>query len=267
MVGDRGRIGELIRDQRHRVGRSQLDIAIDSGVSQRHLSFVEVGKSRPSPELIVLLADRLGAPPREANEWLLAAGFAPRHPERALDAPAMARVTRSLQQLLDAHDPLPAVVLDRRWNVVLTNRAAIRLAHGVEGPDRRGDPTNMFRISLHPDGFGARTRNFEAWAGYVLRQLHVAARRTRDPFLLDLADEIAEWPNVPERRTWARPLSPDASEVVVPWDLDHRGQTLSMFTTMATFGTPVDVTLSELTVELFHAADEATDRAFRLGPT
>jgi len=253
----------MIRNRRVGARRSQLDVALDVGVSARHLSFVELGKSRPSPELIVLIAERLGVPPREANDWLLAAGFAPHFPERGLDAPAMAQVRRSLQQLLDAHDPLPALVLDRRWTVQLTNQAAIRLAHGISGDESRGDPTNLFRISLHPDGFGSRTHNFSAWSAYLLRQLDLAVSRTRDPELDALAHEIATWPNIPTRNLWARPAPPDESDIVVPWQLEHRGELLSMFTTMSTFGTPVDITLSELTIELFFAADDATEQAFR----
>ena len=256
-------VGPMIRDRRVRAGRSQLDVALDVGVSARHFSFVELGKSRPSPELVVLIADRLGAPRREANDWLLAAGFAPAFAESGLDAPSMAQVRRSLQQLLDAHEPLPAVVLDRRWTVQLTNQAAIRLADGISGDESRGDPTNLFRISLHPDGFGSRTVNFAAWSAYLLRQLDHAVSRTRDPYLSALAEEIATWPNIPTRNLWDRPALPDESDIVVPWQLEQGDVVLSMFTTMSTFGTPVDITLSELTIEMFFAADEATEHAFR----
>src|SRR6476620_7180066 len=116
--------GPLVRDWRVRRRRSQMDLAFDVGVSPRHLSFVETGRSRPSPELVLALADRLDVPLRESNALLLAAGYAPRYPETSLDAPAMARVHAALQRLLDTHDPYPGGVIDRGWNVVLSNRAA-----------------------------------------------------------------------------------------------------------------------------------------------
>jgi transcriptional regulator with XRE-family HTH domain len=239
-----------------------MDLALDAGVSPRHLSFVELGKSRPSPELVVLLADRLDVPLRERNEWLLAAGYAPRYTETPLDGPALARVRRSLQALLDAHEPFPAVVIDRRWTVQLTNHAAIRLAEGISD-HARGVPSNIFRISLHPDGFAPRTVNFAEWSGYLLRQLELAVSRTRDPELVTLAAEVETWPGIPPRDTWRHPLPADEPDVVVPWRLRHGDGELSMFTTMSTFGTPVDVTLSELTLELFFAADDATEAALR----
>lgn len=258
----RGSVGPLIRDRRDRARRSQMDLALDVGVSSRHLSFVELGKSRPSPELLVLIADRLDIPLRERNEWLLAAGYAPRYPETPLDGRTLGHVRRSLQGLLDAHEPFPAVVIDRRWTVQLTNEAAIRLADGI--PDHaRGVPSNIFHISLHPDGFARRTRNFAEWSGYLLRQLDRAVTRTRDPELITLADEIATWPDIPARDEWSHLSPADEPQLVVPWRLQSGQEELSMFTTMSTFGTPVDVTLSELTIELFFASDEATESALR----
>ena len=242
--------------------RSQLDLASEVGVSPRHLSFVELGKARPSPELLLRLADHLDVPPREQNDWLLAAGFAPRYPETPLEAGSMEPVRRSLQALLDAHEPFPGVVVDRRWTVQLTNRAAIRLADGVPD-DARGVPSNIFRISLHPEGFAARTRNFGEWSPYLLRQLDLAVRRTGDPELTRLAAEVETWPRIPPRATWSRPAHPDRPQPVIPWQLVLDGQELSMFTTMSTFGTPIDLTLSELTIELFFPADLDTETAFR----
>jgi transcriptional regulator with XRE-family HTH domain len=256
------RIGALIRERREQVRRSQMDLAHDAGVSPRHLSFVELGKSRPSPELVDLLGDRLGVDLRRRNDWLLAAGYAPRHPESALDDDGLGPVRRSLQALLDAHDPHPAVVIDRRWTVQLTNRAAIRLARGI--PDHaRGVPTNIFRISLHPDGFPGRTRNFATWSLHLLRQLDAAVARTRDPELTALAAEAETWPGVPPRPRWARPRTAPADDPVVTWQVDVAGHELSLFTTMSVFAAPLDVTLSELAVELFFAADDGTERSLR----
>jgi transcriptional regulator with XRE-family HTH domain len=257
-----GNVGTLIQERRALTRRSQLDLASEVGVSPRHLSFVELGKARPSAELLLRIADHLEVAPREQNDWLLAAGFAPRYPETSLEAEDMEAVRRSLQLLLDAHDPFPGVVIDRRWTVQLTNRAAIRLADGISN-DARGVPSNIFRVSLHPDGFAARTRNFEEWSSYLLRQLDLAVTRTGDPELAALAAEVETWPRIPPRSSWSRQTLHEHPQPVIPWRLMMGGQEMSMFTTMSTFGTPIDLTLSELTIELFFPADQATEMAFR----
>ncbi len=252
----RGRAGPLIRERRQAAGRSLLDVATDVGVSTRHLGFVELGRSRPSPELLALVADRLGVPPRELNEWLLAAGHAPRHPETPLDADTMRAVRRSLQAMLDAQEPYPAVAVDRCWTAQLWNESALWLADGIP-TEGRGDPTNMFHVSLHPDGFAGRTRNFEHWSLHLLHQLDLIVRRTRAPQAIELAARIETWPGIAPRETWSRWVAP-VGDPLLPWILEHGGVQLSLFSVMATLGTPVDLTLSELTVELFLPADDAT---------
>jgi transcriptional regulator with XRE-family HTH domain len=252
----RAGVGPLIRERRVSARRSQLALALDVGVSARHLSFVELGKARPSPELVILIADRLGVPAREQNDWLVAAGYAPRHTETPLDAEALRTVRRSLQLFLDAHEPFPAVAVDRWWTVQLWNDAAVWLGEGIP-LEARGDPSNIFRISLHPDGFARRTRNFGQWSAYLLRQLDLIVRRTRSPEAEALANEIAEFPGIAPRDRWSR-WTPQDTDPIVPWLVEHSGAELSLFTVMATFGTPVDLTLTEMTVELFLPADEAT---------
>ena len=155
--------GPLVRDWRVRRRRSQMDLAHEVGVSPRHLSFVETGRSRPSPELLLALADRLEVPLRDRNVLLLAAGYAPRYGERSLDDAAMVRARAALQRMLDTHDPYPGVVIDRAWNVVLTNRAAGLLMVGLP-PELLGPPVNVFRVCLHPDGLARRTLNFTEWS-------------------------------------------------------------------------------------------------------
>jgi transcriptional regulator with XRE-family HTH domain len=253
---NRGRAGPLIRERRIEARRSLLDLALDVGVSTRHLGFVELGRSRPSPELVTLIGDRLGVSRREQNTWLLAAGYAPRHAETPLDAASMASVRRSLQAMLDAHEPFPAVAVDRCWTAQLWNEAALWLAHGVP-THARGDPTNMFRISLHPDGFASRTRNLAQWSGYLLRQLDTIVRRTRSAEATALAAEIEQYPDIPPQAEWSR-WTADAADPVLPWVLERAGVELSLFSVMATLGTPVDITLTEMTIELFLPADEAT---------
>lgn len=239
-----------------------MDLAFDVGISPRHLSFVELGKSRPSPEVVDLIAQRLDVPLRQRNEWLLAAGYAPRHPETPLEGNGLRHISRSLQGLLNAHDPFPAVVIDRRWTVQLTNRAAVRVADGI--PEHaRGVPSNIFRISLHPEGFAPRTRNFDQWACYLLRELDAAVARTRDPELMALAAEIETWPGIPPRQNWAHPRFDIDDDPVVTWQLDVEGHRLTLFTILSIFAAPLDVTISELAVELFFAADDTTERSLR----
>jgi transcriptional regulator with XRE-family HTH domain len=239
-----------------------MDLAHEIGVSPRHLSFVELGKSRPSAGLLLAIARHLDVPLRERNDWLLAAGYAPRYPETSLTEPALARVRRSLQVLLDAHDPFPAAAIDRTWSVQLTNQAARRLVSAIP-TEVRGVPTNIFRTALHPAGLAPRTRNFPQWSAYLLWQLDQALVRSQDAALAALADEVATWPSIPARRDWGRLSAEEGDDPVVPWRLEAGGQELSLITTMSRFGTPMDVTLSELSIELFFPADEATEAALR----
>jgi transcriptional regulator with XRE-family HTH domain len=256
-------IGPLMRDWRTRRGRSQLDLSLDVGVSTRHLSYVETGKSRPSPELVLAVAEHLEVPLRERNTMLLAAGFAPRYSARGLDAPAMRPIVAALQRMLDAHDPYPGVVIDRQWNVVLTNEAAASLTAGLPA-EVVGPPVNVFRMCLHPAGLAERTVNFAEWADYLLRQLRRTIVLTDDAHLMAIEQEVLAYPNVAGlsgRR--GLPGDPEPA-ILVPFDLRIDDElTLSFFTTLTTFGTPLDVTLDELSVELFFPADEVTDRAVR----
>jgi transcriptional regulator with XRE-family HTH domain len=173
-------IGELVRTWRARRARSQLDLAYEVGVSPRHLSFVETGRSRPSAELVLALAEHLDVPLRDRNAMLLAAGFAPRYSNAPLDDAAMRTIRVSLQRLLEAHDPFPGLVLDRVWNVVLANRAADRLFALL--PAMLREPSvNVFRASLHPEGFAAITTNFDVWGASLVRQLGRLAAATDGP--------------------------------------------------------------------------------------
>ena len=250
-------VGEFVRDWRTRRRRSQMDLALEVGVSPRHLSFVETGRSKPSPELVLAIADRLEVPLRERNTFLLAAGYAPRYSERSIDDPSMRRVRASLQRMLDAHDPYPGVVIDRQWNVVLANAAAGGLTANLP-PHVLGPALNVYRVCLHPDGLSARTLNFAEWADYLLRQLRRSIVLTGDSELEELYTEVRGYENVA-----ALTESPDAAwdepPLLVPIRLAFGEHELSMFTTLTTFGTPRDVTLDELAVELFFPADDQSD--------
>lgn len=254
-------VGVLVRDWRDRRRRSQLDLALEVGVSARHLSFVETGRSRPSPELVLALAEGLEVPLRERNVLLLAAGYAPRYPARPLDHESMAPVRAMVERMLDAHDPFPGVVIDRAWNVVLANTAAGMLTDGLP-PHLLGPPLNIYRACLHPDGLARRTRNFPEWASYLLHQLRRTCTISGDPALRELEREVSAYPQVaamaaPAPSPWDRPA------LLVPVQLEHGDRELRLLTTLTTFGGPGDVTLDELALELFFPADAITEELLR----
>lgn len=255
-------VGTLVRDWRNRRRRSQMDVALDVGVSTRHLSFVETGRSNPSPKLLVALADELAVPLRERNALLLAAGYAPRYPETALDDAAMARVRGALQRLLDSHQPYPGAVIDRTWNVVVSNEAGQVLVAGA-APELLRPPVNVFRVSLHPDGMASRILNFADWAGYLVGELRHAAALSGAPELEALLEEVSAYPNIAALGSWHESADFEAPTLLVPLRLDLDGVELSLITTLTKFGTPQDVTLSELAVELFFPADEVTEQYLR----
>lgn len=258
----RNSVGPLVREWRHQRSRSQLDLAYEVGVSPKHLSFVETGRSRPSPELIEALGIHLDIPLRERNAVLVAAGFAPRYRHTPLDDPQLATVVDSLKRLLDAHNPYPGFVLNRHWDVVLANPAANAIV-GLLPTHLTTPATNVFRVSLHPDGLASHTRNFDEWATYLLSQLNRLVTMTADHELDALAHEVHAYPNVVDlraRTNWNTPRDPP--DLLVPCQLELDGTELSMFTTLTTFGTPRDITLDELAIELFFPNDEVTRNHF-----
>lgn len=249
-------MGPLLRDWRRRRRRSQLDLALEVGVSPRHLSWVETGRSRPSPELVLALAGGLDVPLRERNTLLLAAGHAPRYPVRPLDADELGPARDALRRMLDAHDPYPGVVIDRAWNIVLANAAATALTADLPAELR----SNVFRLCLHPDGLARRTLNLTEWAGHLLHQLRRTVALTGDPALVALEAEVRGYPGLEVDR----PSALERVPLLVPVRLAlGDGRALSMFTTLTTFGTPGDVTLDELAVELFYPADAESAAVLR----
>lgn len=258
-------VGEILRDWRSRRRRSQLDLALHVGVSTRHLSFIETGRSRPSPAMLDALAGALEVPLRERNRLLLAAGYAPRYAASALDDAGMRQVRSALDRLLRAHEPNPGLVLDRQWNVVLANRSALALA-GLLPPELTQPVLNVFRASLHPQGLAAFTENFADWAAYLLHTMHRAVAGTADPALAALQAEVLAYPNVAALVTTGLPDGATDMPLLVPCvlRLPHlQDARLSMFTTLTTFGTPRDITLDELSIELFYPADDASEALLR----
>ena len=255
-------VGDLIRERRAAVHLSQLDLALAAGVSARHLGFVELGRSRPSPRLILALAKSMDVPLRERNKWLLAAGYAPRYPETALSAAELERVRRDIQQLLDAHDPYPGIAVDRRWDVQITNQAARRIVASI--PEQvRGVPTNVFRAALHPEGLAPLTSNFASWSAFLLGRLSRLA--AQDALAAELAAEIEAWPGIPARSDWATG-DPEMPGPVLAWEVNLDGHALRLYTVMARLDVTTDVTLAELTLELFYPADEVTEEWLRGTP-
>ncbi|MEB0113539.1 helix-turn-helix transcriptional regulator [Variovorax sp. RTB1] len=261
-VNGQSGVGALLRDWRSRRGRSQMDLALDVGVSTRHLSFIETGRSRPSPAMLEALTGALEVPLRERNRLLLVAGYAPRYTARALDDAGMQQVRNALDRLLLAHEPHPGLVLDRQWNVVLANRSATALAALL--PEHLKKPDfNMFRASLHPQGLAELTENFAEWATYLLQTLRRTIVSSGDAALAALEQEVLAYPNVAALASAGRSDAHLETPLLVPCVLRLPHGRLSMFTTLTTFGTPRDITLEELSIELFYPADESTEALLR----
>jgi transcriptional regulator with XRE-family HTH domain len=242
-----------------------MDLSLDVGVSTRHLSFVETGRSRPSPELVLALAHHLEVPLRERNDLLLAAGYAPQFSQITLDDPAMGHVRASIQRMLDAHDPYPGVAIDRQWNVTIANHAALQLTDGLPA-SILGPPLNVYRLCLHPDGLAQRTTNFTDWASYLLRQLRRSIALTGDPILQSLLEEVTSYPNVTQIAPMLGSVRGDDPPLLVPFRMATPQGELCLFTTLTTFGTPLDVTIDELAIELFFPADDRSEAMLRGEP-
>jgi transcriptional regulator with XRE-family HTH domain len=253
----RSPVGELLRQWRERRRISQLDLSIQADISTRHLSFVETGRSQPSRDMVLHLADNLDVPLRERNHLLLAAGFAPAFGETSLDAPQMAAVRQAIRLVLKAHEPYPAVVVDRAWNLVDAN-ATIALLTAGAAPQLLEPPVNVLRLSLHPDGIAPRIRNLGEWRAHLLARLRREIAVTADAGLAELLDELGGYPcDQPEVEV------PAPGEVVVPLRIETAAGELTFFGTVATFGTPLDVTVAELSIESFFPANPETAEALR----
>src|SRR3954469_15479248 len=255
-VADRSRIGPLLRDWRRRRRMSQLDLALAAGVSARHLSFVETGRSKPSAEMVIQLAEHLDVPLRDSNTLLLAAGYAPGYAQHDLDAPEMGPVREAIDRVLRGHEPYPAVVVDRHWGLVSANRAVPLLIEGAAA-HLLEPPVNVLRLSLHPEGMAPRIVNLGEWRAHLLDRLGRQAVVSGDPALFALHAELAGYPgggpaHVPDL---------EGGAIAVPLRLRLGEDELAFISTATTFGTATDVTVSELAIESFFPADERTARA------
>lgn len=254
-------VGDMLRQWRQRRGMSQLDVACEAGISQRHLSFLENGRSQPSRGMLLHLAERLDVPLRERNGLLVAAGFAPVHPERSLDDPAMAAARRAVERVLHGHEPFPALAVDRLWRLVAANRIVPLLLAGVP-EDLLVPPVNMLRLSLHPRGLASRIENLGQWRDHVLHRIQRQVEVSGDPALRALRDELRAYP---AREAEADRNHPGevVAEVAIPLRLRLGPDVLVFLGTTTVFGTATDVMLSELVVEAFFPADEATAARLR----
>jgi transcriptional regulator with XRE-family HTH domain len=252
--------GEHLRQWRQRRRMSQLDLSAEADISTRHLSFVETGRSLPSREMVLRLFERLDVPLRDRNAMLMAAGYAPMYRERPLDDPALAAARQAVELVLKGHEPFPALAIDRHWNMVASNRVVGHLLAGVD-PGLLQTPVNVLRLSLHPKGLAPRIANLNQWRAHLFARLRQQIHATADPVLVALLDELQHYPATSAHDELR--LDGELMGVVVPLRLTTAAGVMSFISTTTVFGSPVDVTLQELAVESFFAADEWTAQALR----
>lgn len=253
--------GDHLRTWRQQRHLSQLELADEADISTRHVSFMETGRTNPSREMVLRLCERLAIPLRERNGLLVAAGYAPMYRERALDDPALAAARQAVELVLKGHEPCPAIALDRRWNVVATNRAAHALLSAHISAELLAPPINVFRLSLHPQGLAPRIANLAQWRAHLFERLRQQIQATADPTLIALQEELLQYP-APEE-TSPLVLPGEMLGVVMPFCFESVHGMLSLISTTTIFGTPVDVTLQELAVESFFPADDFTAKVLR----
>jgi transcriptional regulator with XRE-family HTH domain len=250
--------GKHLCEWRRRRRLSQLDLALRVDVSQRHLGFVELGRANPSRGLVLRLAEELDIPLRERNVWLIAAGFAPVFHETPLHDTSLEPLMAAIGHTIAAHKPFPAFAIDRQWNVVASNAALPELYEGVSA-DLLQPPVNVMRLSLHPDGLSPRILNLDVWADHLLTRLRREVELTADPRLCDLLREAETLHRSPRGRSHVVPTP----ALAIPLRIQTTLGPLSFFSTVTVFGTPVDVTISEIALEMLYPANRETDLAVR----
>lgn len=244
-------VGEQLRAWRGRRRLSQLDLALDAEISARHLSFLETGRSQPSRPMLMRLADRLKIPARDRNLLLVAAGFSPALPERRLDDPALAAARRAVDLVLKAHEPFPALAVDRHWHMLAANAGVVPLLGGVAA-HLLEPPVNVLRLSLHPQGVAPNIVNLAEWRAHILHRLEAQVEASADRVLAELLAELRAYPGGSAR------AADSHGGVAVPLVLRVGEAILSFLSTTTMFGTPIDITLAELAIEAFLPADAAT---------
>ncbi|MFS8201281.1 helix-turn-helix domain-containing protein [Streptomyces sp. CWNU-52B] len=273
-------VGPLLRGWRERRRVSQLELALRAGSSARHISFVETGRSRPSEEMVLRLAEHLDVPVRERNSLLLAAGYAPHYPQTPLDDPTLDALREGMEQLLRGYEPYPALVVDATYDVVAANRGVLMLLDGV--PEHLlAPPLNAVRLTLHPEGLAPRIRNLREWRGHLLARVERDMSLRRSEALRALYEEVAAYPHPSAATTppgspgspGSRASSGSAASAgespgsvpsfALPMLIEHDGRVLSFVSSISTFNTPMDVTVAELAIETLLPADPATVKYLR----
>ncbi len=250
-------VGALLRSWRQRRRMSQLDLAVEAEVSSKHLSFVETGRSTPSREMLLRLADQLGLPLREQNILLVTAGYAPMFPEHTLNDPELEMARSAVELVLRGHEPYPALTINRHWTMLGANRAVEVLLTGI-APALLVQPINVFRLGLHPEGLAARIVNYVPWRALLLARLRQQIEISADTVLIDLLQEVSHYPAPALASKHLQTSMGSASTAVIPMQVRSDAGILSFIGTTTVFGTPVDITLAELAIESFFPADQAT---------
>jgi transcriptional regulator with XRE-family HTH domain len=248
-------VGTLLRDWRKRRHLSQLDLACEAEISSRHLSFLETGRSVPSREMVLRLAGKLEVPFRERNALLVAAGYAPLFKATPLEDPTLHSARKVIDLLLKGHEPYPALAVDRHWTMLSANRMVRLLITGIE-PSLLEPPVNVLRLTLHPSGLAKRITNLAEWRSHLFARLRREIDITADPVLIELLKELSSYP-VSNQHHQTK-TSADFVGIAVPFQLGTEAGVLSFLSTTTVFGTPIDITLSELALESFFPADELT---------
>ena len=255
-------VGGLLREWRQRRHLSQLDLANIAGVSSRHISFIETGRSTPSREMVLHLAEEMDVPLRERNALLVAAGYAPTYRTTNFDDESMRPLRDAVERVLASYSPYPALVVNRLWELVAANDGALALTEGAS-PDLLAPPLNVLRLALHPDGIASRIANFDEWSAHLLHRLRRQYVLTRDAAVGELYAELRSYPDVAPDEAHVEGEDPGA--LAVPLRIRTGDAELTFISTVTTFGTAVDVTLAELSIEAFLPGDAAT--AAHLGVT
>ncbi|MHA5047231.1 helix-turn-helix domain-containing protein [Streptomyces sp. SD15] len=254
-------VGPLLRGWRERRRVSQLELASRAGSSARHISFIETGRSRPSEEMVLRLAEHLDVPVRERNALLLAAGYAPHYPETPLDDPSMEALRQGVERLIQGYEPYPALVVDATYTVLAANRGIAMLLDGIP-ESLLAPPLNAMRLTLHPEGLAPRIRNHREWRDHLLAQMERQIALHRSEPLRALYEEVAAYPVGDPDPTEEAANEPTAY-FALPMRIEHEGRILSFTSSISTFNTPMDVTVAELAIETFLPADPATTKYFQ----
>jgi transcriptional regulator with XRE-family HTH domain len=255
-------VGDLLREWRQRRRMSQLDLSLEADISTRHLSFLETGRSQPSRDMVLLLAEQLEIPLRERNVLLVAAGYAPVFAERPLQDPALQQARKAVDLVLAGHEPYPALAVDRHWMLVAANAAVGRMIAGVDASLLQ-PPVNVLRLSLHPKGLAPRIANLAEWRAHLFARLRRQIEVSADPVLSELLEELGTYPMASPHKPGRPAAAREFAGVLVPVQFVTDRGVLSFFSTTTVFGTPLDITLSELAVEAFFPADAATGEMLR----